>query len=98
VNYQARFYRAVQLDAPAGGQIPAVNLSAGNEMTFGYATTPGRTYILQASTNLAAWDNLTTNLAPGWNKHDTHIHSDHHLRRFGSGCYFCCVFARMLSY
>lgn len=65
VNYQARFYRAVQVDTAVGGQIIAVNLSAGNEMTFGYATAPGRTYILQASTNLSGWDNLTTNLAPG---------------------------------
>ena len=65
VNYQARFYRAVSVDGGAGGQISGASLLGGNQLTFGYATTAGRTYILQASTNLTGWDNLTTNVAAG---------------------------------
>lgn len=65
VNYSSRFYRAVVVDAGVGGAIMNVNMSGSNQMTFGYATTAGKTYILQASTNLAGWDNLTTNLAAG---------------------------------
>ena len=63
VQYQARFYRAVPVGTPAGGTISNVSVTAGNLLTFGYATTAGQTYILQTSTNLASWDNLTTNVA-----------------------------------
>ena len=46
-----------------GGTIRNVSVLAGNLLTFGYTTTAGQTYILQTSTNLTAWDNLTTNVA-----------------------------------
>jgi len=64
VNYPARFYRAVPVES-GGGQITALNLEVGNRMTFGYASAAGRTYVLQTSTNLTGWDNLTTNVAGG---------------------------------
>jgi len=51
--------------AGAGGQINGLSLLPGNQLTFGYATTSGHTYIIQTSTNLTSWDARTTNLADG---------------------------------
>ena len=66
-NYSARFYRALLVGSVpgSGGLISSLSLRPGNQLTFGYATTAGRTYILEASTNLASWNALTTNLAGG---------------------------------
>lgn len=65
VNHSARFYRAVSGETVAGGKITGVSVATGNQLIFGYSTISGRTYLLQTSTNLTGWDNLTTNLATG---------------------------------
>lgn len=65
VNFPMRFYRAVPVGAAGGGLITSLMMIGANEMSFGYATLAGHTYVLQTSTNLSAWNNLTTNVAPG---------------------------------
>jgi len=64
-NFPTRFYRAVLVAPTTGGQISGVTLMAGTQLTFSYATTTGRTYVMQASTNLTNWVPLTTNVAGG---------------------------------
>jgi hypothetical protein len=63
IHYQSRFYRAVPVGTAPGEAINGVSVLGGNQMTFGYTTMAGQTYILQTSTNLAVWQNLSTNLA-----------------------------------
>lgn len=65
-NFPMRFYRAALVGSASGGQISGLSLqSGGNLLTFGYATTAGRTYVLQSSTNLTSWTAMTTNVASG---------------------------------
>lgn len=61
--HSLRFYRAVPWEPSPGGEIGSVQLLLGGLFTFSYPTAPGRSYVLQASTNLILWEDLTTNLA-----------------------------------
>jgi hypothetical protein len=65
-HFPLRFYRAKLYGATSGGQINGLSfLSGGRLLTFGYATTAGRIYVLQSSTDLTSWTALTTNVAGG---------------------------------
>lgn len=63
--YSSRFYRAVPVSGTGGNKISNVTVLGGSQMVFGYATTSGKSYVLQASTNLTVWNGITTNFAAG---------------------------------
>ena len=65
--YPMRFYRAAQVNTATttGSGIGNVQLQPGNQIVFGYTSTPGRSYVMQSSTNLTTWVNVTTNVAGG---------------------------------
>jgi hypothetical protein len=58
-----RFYRAVSLSGEASAHIELAQLQADGTLTFSYPSTPGRTYVVQASTNLVTWIGAVTNVA-----------------------------------
>jgi hypothetical protein len=65
--YPMRFYRAALVNTPTGigASIGNVQLQPGNQIVFGYTSTAGHSYVLQSSTNLTTWNNVTTNVAGG---------------------------------
>jgi hypothetical protein len=60
-RYPYRFYRWVLYDA--AGEIGAVTLLPGGQLSFRLSGLAGRTYVLQASSDLQAWTDLSTNVA-----------------------------------
>jgi hypothetical protein len=50
--------------APPNGKLSASYLKSGNQVQFTLTGAPGRTYVVQASTNLVDWVPIYTNIAP----------------------------------
>jgi len=59
-RYAHRFYRPISYEA--AGEISAVSRNANGGFTFQLSGLNGRTYILQASTNLVNWTDLRTSI------------------------------------
>ena len=59
--YPQRFYRPVPLDV-AAGQLSALVREGDSSVHFRLAGLRGRAYVVQASTNLQSWTDLTTNV------------------------------------
>jgi len=55
-----RFYRAVLFDA--GGQFGAITQLAGGQVQFSFSGLAGRSYVIEASTNLTHWEAVGTNV------------------------------------
>lgn len=62
-GFPSRFYRAVPEGSGSGQRLASEQPTAAGDLALRYPTTPGRTYVLQASTNLTGWDALVTNVA-----------------------------------
>ncbi|MDZ4861685.1 MAG: cohesin domain-containing protein [Candidatus Hydrogenedentes bacterium] len=57
-KFPQRFYRAVLYDGASGGRIGALTRSPDGKATFEFGGITGRSYTIQASTNLVQWVNL----------------------------------------
>ncbi len=57
-GFPKRFYRAVVCDAGNGLQIGTITQLPGGRFQFDFAGAPGRSYVIQASTNLSDWRDL----------------------------------------
>ena len=82
VIYPFRFYRSALFDVIAAGRIGGLTRLPGGGVTFQIAGLEGRSYIIQASTNLVNWVNLSTNLATGGTINFTDPNPAHPPTRF----------------
>jgi hypothetical protein len=57
-----RFYRAIVCDPASGLQIGAITQLADGRVQFDFNGLSGRSYVIQASTNLTQWENVRTNV------------------------------------
>lgn len=70
-SFPKRFYRAISCAAPSGllpasGEgIATITPLLGGSVQFDFSGEAGRSYVLQASTNLADWENVRTNVGVG---------------------------------
>ena len=62
-KYARRFYRALLFDAATGGWIGTLTLSPAGTVSFTFGAVAGRTYMIQATTNLEQWVDLSTTVA-----------------------------------
>jgi len=62
-NYPFRFYRSALFDAIVGGYVGSFTRAQDGSVNFRITGLEGRTYIIQASTNLVQWENISTNTA-----------------------------------
>ena len=56
-----RFYRALVCDLASGFQIGTITQLANGRVQFDFTGANGRSYVIQASTNLTQWENVRTN-------------------------------------
>jgi len=63
--YPQKFYRAILCEAFTGVQLGSITLLPDGRMQFDFPGTAGLQYIVQASTNLTQWENISTNLSAG---------------------------------
>ena len=56
-----RFYRAIVCDPASGLRIGTITQLANGRVQFDFMGAGGRSYVIQASTNLTQWENLRTN-------------------------------------
>jgi hypothetical protein len=67
--YPHRFYRAILCASPAafaaGGQIGTITQLTDGRVQFDFSGANGRSYVIQASTNLTFWENIRTNVGAG---------------------------------
>jgi len=61
-GYPHRFYRAMVCDAASGLQIGTITQLANGRVQFDFTGAMGRSYVIQASTNLTTWENIRTNV------------------------------------
>jgi hypothetical protein len=61
-TFPSRFYRAILCDRLSGLQLGTITQLAGNRVQFDFTGAAGRSYVIQASTNLTDWLNLRTNV------------------------------------
>src|SRR5437867_4023307 len=54
--YDHRFYRAILCDSLTGVQIGTITQLANGQIQFDFSGASGRSYVIQASTNLVRWD------------------------------------------
>ena len=63
--YPHRFYRAIVCDAATGLRIGTITQLPGGQVRFDFSGASGRSYVIQASTNLTQWQNVRTNVGAG---------------------------------
>jgi hypothetical protein len=61
-GFPKRFYRAVVCDAASGLGIGTITQLANGRVQFDFNGASGRSYLIQASTNLTDWQNIRTNV------------------------------------
>ena len=61
-GYPHRFYRAIVCDGASGLQIGTITQLPNGRVQFDFTGAGGRSYIIQASTNLTDWQNIRTNV------------------------------------
>ena len=64
-GFPQKFYRAVLCEALTGVHLGSITLLPDGQMRFSFPGTTGLQYVLQASTNLTQWDNVSTNAGAG---------------------------------
>jgi hypothetical protein len=64
-GHPARYYRAVSCEVDDGVRLGALARGANGRWQFSFAGEPGRSYVIQGSTNLIDWQNLQTTVAAG---------------------------------
>jgi hypothetical protein len=60
-EHPKRFYRAIVCDAVTGLHIGTITQLANGRVQFEFTGASGRSYVIQASTNLTHWENIRTN-------------------------------------
>jgi len=60
--YPHRFYRALLCDFVTGLRIGTITQLPGGQVQFDFSGATGRSYVVQASTNLTQWENVRTNV------------------------------------
>lgn len=60
--YTKRFYRAIVCDGASGLHVGTIMQLANGRVQFDFTGAGGRSYVIQASTNLAHWENIRTNV------------------------------------
>ncbi|HEV8695784.1 MAG TPA: hypothetical protein VGQ93_16605 [Lysobacter sp.] len=60
-----RFYRAILCDALTGLRLGSITQLPDGRVQFDFTGMSGRSYIIQASTNLTQWQNVRTNVGAG---------------------------------
>ena len=60
VVYPKRFYRAIVCDGASGLRIGTITQLANGRVQFDFTAASGRSYVIQASTNLTDWRDLST--------------------------------------
>ena len=58
------YYRAVQLSSPSVNRIAGLTRLPDGRLQFQFAGVAGRTYVIEASTNLLNWQTIGTNASP----------------------------------
>ena len=74
-----RFYRAIVCDSTSGLQIGTITQLANGRLQFDFTAASGRSYVIQASTNLTQWENIRTNAGGSVTFTDSFTN---HARRF----------------
>ena len=60
-RFPSRFYRAVLTEVSSGLQLGTISQLPGGQVQFDFTGASGRSYVIQASTNLTDWQSLRTN-------------------------------------
>ena len=60
-GFQKRFYRAILCEVGSGLQLGMITQLPGGRVQFDFTGANGRSYVIQASTNLTDWQNIRTN-------------------------------------
>ena len=63
--YPHRFYRAIVCDAATGLRLGTITQLADGRVQFDFSGASGRSYVIEASTNLTLWENVRTNVGAG---------------------------------
>lgn len=61
-GFQKRFYRAILCEVGSGLQLGMITQLPGGRVQFDFTGARGRSYVIQASTNLTDWQNVRTNV------------------------------------
>ena len=61
-GFQKRFYRAILCEVGSGLQLGMITQLPGGRVQFDFTGASGRSYVIQASTNLTDWQSLRTNV------------------------------------
>ena len=61
-EFPKRFYRAIVCDPTSGLRIGTITQLANGRVQFDFTGASGRSYVIQASTNLTDWQNVRTNV------------------------------------
>ena len=64
-QFPHRFYRAILCDALTGQRLGTITQLPGGQVRFNLFGVSGRSYVIQASTNLPQWENIRTNIGAG---------------------------------
>lgn len=64
-QFPRRFYRAIVCDALTGTQLGTITQLPDGRVRFDFLGLNGRSYVVQASTNLTQWENVRTNVGAG---------------------------------
>jgi hypothetical protein len=80
--YPMRFYRAVPIGSGPGGAIESLAVLAGGFITFNYPSIPGHTYVLQSTTNLTYWSDLSTSVSEALSLSFTNLTAPGYPERF----------------
>ena len=60
-GFPKRFYRAILCEVGSGLQLGMITQLPGGQVQFDFTGASGRSYVIQASTNLTDWQNIRTN-------------------------------------
>lgn len=61
-GFLKRFYRAILCEVGSGLQLGVITQLPGGQVRFDFTGASGRSYVIQASTNLTDWQNIRTNV------------------------------------
>ena len=61
-GFPKRFYRAILCEVGSGLQLGMITQLPGGQVQFDFTGASGRSYVIQASTNLTDWQNIRTNV------------------------------------
>jgi len=81
-HYPYRFYESALFDVVAGGRLGGMNRLPDGRVSLQLSGLEGRSYVIQASTNLLQWENVSTNLVSGGGLNFTDARAVNFRQRF----------------